>query len=326
MARWATRVARRPRRLGAARHGRDADPGRAGTGDAHLAAGLLGAAGRADHPQGLRPRRRRVRSRCQRSGAVRRRRRPRSTTPTSPRWPTRSPPAMTSRRSRRCSPHPTGRCGSSRPSRRSGRPTSGRPAWSTTCAPRSRPVSRSPAPRRCSPTSPSCSATRLWLVVGFVVGVSVLLLGMVFRSVVVPRQGRGDEPALDRRGVRRADRDLPVGLGRRAARPRPRDAGLELDADPAVRRAVRPVDGLRGVPALADPRGLAGHRRRHRAASSAASPRPGGSSPPPPRSWSPSSWASPPRSTSWSSSSASAWPSRSRSTRRWSGWCSCRPR
>ena len=29
-------------------------------------------------------------------------------------------------------------------------------------------------------------ATRLWLVVGFVVGVSVLLLGLVFRSVIVP--------------------------------------------------------------------------------------------------------------------------------------------
>ena len=57
---------------------------------------------------------------------------------------------------------------------------------------------------------------------------------------------------------------LPVGLGRQPARPRPLDAGVELDADPDVRGAVRPVDGLRGVPALPDPRGLAGHRRRPR--------------------------------------------------------------
>ena len=52
------------------------------------------------------------------------------------------------------------------------------------------------------------------------------------------------------------------GWARRAARPAARGAGVELGADPDVRRPVRPVDGLRGVPAVPDPRGLAAHRRR----------------------------------------------------------------
>ena len=59
-------------------------------------------------------------------------------------------------------------------------------------------------------------AKRLWLVIGFVVGVSVLLLAMVFRSVDRPAEGGGDEPAQHRRGVRRDGRGLPVGLGHRA--------------------------------------------------------------------------------------------------------------
>ena len=47
-------------------------------------------------------------------------------------------------------------------------------------------VSRSPAPRRCSPTSPTCSRRGCGSSSAFVVAVSMLLLGMVFRSVVVP--------------------------------------------------------------------------------------------------------------------------------------------
>ena len=185
MARWATRVGRRPLAWALLAVDRDADAGGTRPGDAHLAAGLLRPAVRPDHPQGLRPGRRRVRSRRQRPDHVR------APTGIGDAGVTAlAKQVAVARRHRRGlagrSPPPTARCGSSRPSRRSARPTSARPAWSTTCVPRRRRASRSPAPLRCSPTSPTCSATRLWLVVGFVVAVSMLLLGMVFRSVVVP--------------------------------------------------------------------------------------------------------------------------------------------
>ena len=66
-------------------------------------------------------------------------------------------------------------------------------------------------------------------------------------------EGRDHEPAVDRRGLRRAGRGLPVGHRRvdhrRQARP---DRGLP--ADDAVRHPVRAVDGLRGLPALAGSR------------------------------------------------------------------------
>ena len=95
-------------------------------------------------------------------------------------------------------------------------------------------------------------STRLWVVVAFVVGVSMILLGMVFRSVVVPLKAA----AMNLLSIGAAFGVMTAifqwGWGR-SARPRPRDAGVELDADPPVRRAVRPVDGLRGLPALADP-------------------------------------------------------------------------
>ena len=184
----------------------------------------------------------------------------------------------------------------------------------------------SPATPRCSPTSPRLLADRLLARhrlrrrrLGAAAGDGVPL----GRG---PAQGGGDEPAVDRRGVRRPHRGLPVGLGRGAARPRPRGPGLELGADPDLRDPVRPLDGLRGLPALPGPGGLAGHRRRARQRRARALRRPAGSSPRPPRSWSPSSSASPPRSTSWSRCSASAWRSRSSWTRPSSGWSSCRRR
>jgi putative drug exporter of the RND superfamily len=51
------------------------------------------------------------------------------------------------------------------------------------------------------------------VVVAFVVGLSFLLLVVVFRSVVVAGQGRGREPAEDRRGVRRRGRVFSWGWG-----------------------------------------------------------------------------------------------------------------
>ena len=77
-------------------------------------------------------------------------------------------------------------------------------------------------------------------------------------------QGRRHERPVDRRHLRRARRDLPVGLGRRPHRHRQRADRGDVAAD-AVRHRVRALDGLRGLPALAGPRGVRQDRRlRHR--------------------------------------------------------------
>ena len=96
--------------------------------------------------------------------------------------------------------------------------------------------------------------------IAFVVGVSVLLLALMFRSVLVPLKAA----AMNLLSITAAYGVLVavfqwgwaaelIGVDRA-------DADLELDADPAVRDPVRPVDGLRGVPAVADPGGLPAHR------------------------------------------------------------------
>ena len=70
-----------------------------------------------------------------------------------------------------------------------------------------------------------------------------------------PRTGGGDEPAQHRRGPRGHGRRVPVGLARRAVRAR---EGSDRAVDPRahVRRRLRPVDGLRGVPHLPRARGV----------------------------------------------------------------------
>ena len=104
-----------------------------------------------------------------------------------------------------------------------------------------------------------------WFIAAVVL-LSFLLLMVVFRSVLVPLEGGGAEPAVDRRRVRGRRGDLPVGLGSQPARHRSVDPDRELRAHDDVRGAVRPVDGLRGLPALAHPRGLSedGQQRRER--------------------------------------------------------------
>ena len=76
-----------------------------------------------------------------------------------------------------------------------------------------------------------------------------------------PGQGRHLQPAVDRGRVRRRDPDLP---GRQPGGPvRRRDrADRVLPADHGLRRRLRPVDGLRGVPRLAHARGVGAHERR----------------------------------------------------------------
>ena len=89
------------------------------------------------------------------------------------------------------------------------------------------------------------------------------------RAAVVPAAHRGvpqpgrrgdggaDEPAVGRRRLRRGRRGLPARLGHRARRGRPDRADPGLPAGHPVRDPVRPVDGLRGVPAQPGPRGVA---------------------------------------------------------------------
>ncbi len=77
-----------------------------------------------------------------------------------------------------------------------------------------------------------------------------------------PAQGGGDEPALDRRRLRRPHRGLPVGLGRVADRARRSDPDRQLRAAADVRDPLRALDGLRGLPDDRDQRALPGRRRR----------------------------------------------------------------
>ncbi len=101
----------------------------------------------------------------------------------------------------------------------------------------------------------------IWKMLLFILGASYLVLLVLLRSVAAPAEGRARQPAQRRGGVRRARRHLPVGLvrldGLHVARLRGHDrAGARARGD------VRALDGLRGVPADADPRALARARRQ----------------------------------------------------------------
>ena len=84
-----------------------------------------------------------------------------------------------------------------------------------------------------------------------------------------PGQGRHLQPALDRRRVRRRDADLP---GRQPGEPvrRRHRPDRVLPADHGLRRRLRPVDGLRGVPRLPHARGVGAHQGRASTPSSTA--------------------------------------------------------
>ena len=97
-------------------------------------------------------------------------------------------------------------------------------------------------------------------ILAFILGLSFVLLMLMLRSVLA--QGRRHEPALDRRRVRRARRGLPVGLARRLRWLRERGRARHDQPPADRRRRVRALDGLRGLPALADPRALPGPRRQ----------------------------------------------------------------
>ena len=93
----------------------------------------------------------------------------------------------------------------------------------------------------------------------FIAAVILLSFLLLMRGLPVGRraaQGRAAEPAEHRRVVRRAGDGLPVGMGRRPHRARVDGADHLVHPDVHVRHPLRPLDGLRGVPALAGARGV----------------------------------------------------------------------
>ena len=185
-ARWAARVGRRPLpwAIGAALVMVTLAAARGG--HAHLAAGPQHPVQRPDHASRLRPGQRRVRARRQRPAHRRRRPRRGPTRPRSRRSCASWSPAPTSSACGRAVVSPDGAIAT----------FDAVPAYGPTDerTPGLVDAVRAEAPAGVEVTGMTAMfadiadllAHRVWLVIGFVVGVSVLLLTMVFRSVVVP--------------------------------------------------------------------------------------------------------------------------------------------
>ena len=145
-----------------------------------------------------------------------------------------------------------------------------------------------PTPRCCSPARPRSASTSIdkaysafpWLVLAVLV-LSYLLLLRAFRSVDPAAQGRAAQPALGGRHLRRARADVPARPGHGPARPPELGPDRGVDPDLPVRDAVRPLDGLRGLPALAHARGVGRDATTTSTPSPTASSTPAGSSPRP---------------------------------------------
>ena len=104
---------------------------------------------------------------------------------------------------------------------------------------------------------------KLPLFIGVVVGLSLLLLAVVFRSLLIPVKA-GIFNLLSIAGAFGVV-TLIFQDGHLARPVRRRDRpDRVLPADHGLRRRVRPVDGLRGVPRLAHARGVGPHRATRR--------------------------------------------------------------
>ena len=117
-----------------------------------------------------------------------------------------------------------------------------------------------------------------WLVLAVLV-ISYLILLRAFRSVVLPAKAvvMNLLSVGATYGVLVLAFEHGWGSGARAGRDAP---DRRLDPDLPLRAALRPVDGLRGVPALADPRGVGPPPRQRGRRSPTASSTRGGSSRP----------------------------------------------
>ena len=105
-------------------------------------------------------------------------------------------------------------------------------------------------------------ADKLPSMIAIVVGLSFIVLLLAFRSVLMPLKAGVGQPAVGGGGVRRGHLRLPGGPRRDPDRSGRRDPHRQLRAAADVRDPVRPVDGLRGVPADPDQGALHPVRRR----------------------------------------------------------------
>ena len=149
--------------------------------------------------------------------------------------------------------------------RRTRPPSSSSTTSATTCSPRPPPaptstVEASPARSPPRSTSPTTSPPACPLFFGVVLGLSFLLLMVVFRSLLVPLKA----VIMNLLSIGAAYGVLVTvfqwGWLGGVARPRGR-TDRAVHPDDAVRHRLRPLDGLRGLPALPHQGGVAAHRR-----------------------------------------------------------------
>jgi len=97
---------------------------------------------------------------------------------------------------------------------------------------------------------------RLPIFIGAVLALSFLLLLVVFPQRRCAAEGRADEPAVHWRCLRSDGGGLSVGLVRLHHRSRQGGPHRIVGADDALRNRLRSLNGLRGFPAHARPRGV----------------------------------------------------------------------
>jgi putative drug exporter of the RND superfamily len=114
-------------------------------------------------------------------------------------------------------------------------------------------------------------SSKLPLFVGAVVALSFLLLMVVFRSLLIPATAAVMNLLSAGAAFGVITRRLPKRLPGHARRCLTDGTDLAAGADPHVRRAVRTLDGLRGVPGQPHARGMAEDPRQHQSSQ----PRPG---------------------------------------------------
>ena len=153
-------------------------------------------------------------------------------------------------------------------------------APSTRCAttsrrPRRAGDARRPATPPARPTSPTRCSTATPIVIGFVLALAFGILLWAFRSPKLAAAGRRAQPAVGRRGVRRAWSRCSSTRGPRTCSAS-RSIGHDrvLAAAVLLRGPVRALDGLHGAGAGADPRGAPRRPERPRRPPRRASPRP----------------------------------------------------
>ena len=113
----------------------------------------------------------------------------------------------------------------------------------------------SPATPLSASTCPDSSTHALPVYLALVVGLALVLLVLVFRSLLVPLVGVLGFLLTIGAAARRHGRGVPVGLAGGAGQPDAHRAADQPHADPGHRHPVRAGDGLPGLPGLPHARG-----------------------------------------------------------------------